>query len=124
MGDAVHTSRMMIIRIVLYKVSFDVYVTNAGDIMINIVLNRTDVEYMHRQLRHRQWFPNPSPSLSLSTPCVAGTCLQMVASGGGGWTHETTGSDKSCVLPFICSTRTTTALELLKLTPPVLVSFT
>jgi hypothetical protein len=34
---------MMITRIVLYKDRFDVYVTNAGDIMIRIVLNRRDV---------------------------------------------------------------------------------
>ncbi len=37
MGDAVHTSIMVIIRFVLYKDCFDVYVTNAGDIMIRIV---------------------------------------------------------------------------------------
>ncbi len=34
---------MMINRIVLYKDRFDVYVTNSGDIMIRIVLNRRDV---------------------------------------------------------------------------------
>jgi hypothetical protein len=43
MRDAVHPSRMMIIRIVLYKDRFDVYVTNAGNITIMIVLNRRDV---------------------------------------------------------------------------------
>ncbi len=40
MGDAVHSSRMMIIRIVLYKDCFDVCITNAGDIMNRIVSNR------------------------------------------------------------------------------------
>ncbi len=36
MGDAVHPFRMTIIRIVLYKDCFDVYVTNAWDITIRI----------------------------------------------------------------------------------------
>jgi hypothetical protein len=53
MCDAVHPSRMMIIRIASYKDNFDVYVTNAGDLTIRIVLNRRDVsgrtiEYMHQ----------------------------------------------------------------------------
>jgi hypothetical protein len=43
MRDAVHPSRIMIIRIVFYKDRFDVYVTNAGNIAIMIVLNRRDV---------------------------------------------------------------------------------
>jgi hypothetical protein len=43
MQDAVHHSRMIIIRIVLYTDRFDEYVTNAGDIMIRFVLNRRDV---------------------------------------------------------------------------------
>ncbi len=43
MRDAVHPSRIMIIRIVLYKDRFDVYVTNAGNIAIMIVLKRRDV---------------------------------------------------------------------------------
>jgi hypothetical protein len=43
MRDAVHPSRMVIIRIVLYKDHFDVYVTNAGDITIRSVLNRRDI---------------------------------------------------------------------------------
>ncbi len=52
MEDAVHHSRMIIIRIVLYTDRFDVYGTNAGDIMIRTVLNRRDVsgqdvKYMH-----------------------------------------------------------------------------
>ncbi len=50
MGDAVHTSRMVIIRIVLYKDCFDVYVTNAGDIMIRHVLNRKDVSGQVRRI--------------------------------------------------------------------------
>jgi hypothetical protein len=36
--NAVHPSGMMIFRTVLYKDRFDVYVTNAGDITIRIVL--------------------------------------------------------------------------------------
>ncbi len=43
MREAVHPSRMMIIRIVFYKARFDVYTTNAGDITIRIVFNRNDV---------------------------------------------------------------------------------
>ncbi len=42
MNDAVYPSRMMIIRIVLYKDRFDVYVRNARDFTIKIVLNRKD----------------------------------------------------------------------------------
>ncbi len=45
-----HYSRMMIIRIVLYKDHFDVYVTNTGDITIRIVLNRRDVSGQDRQI--------------------------------------------------------------------------
>jgi hypothetical protein len=72
-------------------------------------LGRT-VEYMHRQQRHQQWFPNPSLSLSLSTNCVAGICSPMVASGEGGPMKQTA-INLPCVLPFICSTRTTTTLD-------------
>jgi hypothetical protein len=43
MCDAVHPSRMVIIRIVLYKNHFDVFVTSAGNITVRIVLNRRDV---------------------------------------------------------------------------------
>jgi hypothetical protein len=50
MGDAIHPSRMMIMRIVLYKNRFNVYVTNSGEIMINIVLNRTDVSGQDRRI--------------------------------------------------------------------------
>jgi hypothetical protein len=39
MGGPFHSSRMMTIRIVLYKDRVDVYVTNTGDITIRIVLN-------------------------------------------------------------------------------------
>ncbi len=39
MRDAVHPSGMIMSRIFLYKDRFDVYVTNAGDIVIRIVLN-------------------------------------------------------------------------------------
>ncbi len=42
MRDAVHPSRMKIIRIVLYKDRFDVNVTTARDFTIKIVLNRKD----------------------------------------------------------------------------------
>ncbi len=49
MCDAVHSSTMMmIIRIVLYKYHFDVYVTNAADITIRIVLNRRNVSGQDR----------------------------------------------------------------------------
>ncbi len=48
MCDAVHPFRMMIIRIVLYKDHFDVYVTNVADITIRIVLNRRDVSGQDR----------------------------------------------------------------------------
>jgi hypothetical protein len=41
---------MMIIRIALYKDRFDVYVTNAGDIMIRIVLNRREFSGQDRLL--------------------------------------------------------------------------
>ncbi len=41
---------MMIIRIVLYKDRFDVYGTNAGDIMIRTVLNRRDVSGQDHQI--------------------------------------------------------------------------
>jgi hypothetical protein len=50
MHDAVHPSRMMIIRIVLYKARFAVYITNAGDITIRIVLNRRDVSVQDRRI--------------------------------------------------------------------------
>ena len=50
MEDAVHHSRMIIIRIVLYTDRFDVYGTNAGDIMIRTVLNRRDVSGQDRQI--------------------------------------------------------------------------
>jgi hypothetical protein len=51
MCDAVHSSTMMmIIRIVLYKDHFDVYVTNAGDITIRIFLNRRDVSRQDRRI--------------------------------------------------------------------------
>ncbi len=43
MHDAAHPSRMMMIRIVLYKGCFNVYVTNTADITIRIVLYRMDV---------------------------------------------------------------------------------
>jgi hypothetical protein len=89
MGDTVHTSRMMIIRIVLYKVSFEVYVANAGNIIIRIVSNRKEVSGQDRRIHASSaetstMVPNPSLSLSLSAPCVAGICLPMVASRGGG----------------------------------------
>jgi hypothetical protein len=38
---------MTIIRIVLYKDRFDVYVTKARDIMIRIVLNRREISGLH-----------------------------------------------------------------------------
>jgi hypothetical protein len=47
MRSAVHSSRM-IIRIVLYKDHFDVYVTKTGDITIRIVLNSRDVSRQDR----------------------------------------------------------------------------
>jgi hypothetical protein len=50
MEDAVHHSRMIIIRIVLYTDRFDVYGTNAGDITIRTVLNRRDVSGQDRQI--------------------------------------------------------------------------
>ncbi len=41
--------RSIKIRIVLYKAHFGVYVTNAGDISIRIVLNRSDVSGQDRR---------------------------------------------------------------------------
>jgi hypothetical protein len=51
MRDAVHPSKMMIISFLLYKVRFDVYLTNAGDITIRIVLNRRDVSGQDRRIQ-------------------------------------------------------------------------
>jgi hypothetical protein len=48
MSDAVHPSRMIIIRIVLYKDRFDVYITNARYTTIRIALNRWDVSGQDR----------------------------------------------------------------------------
>ncbi len=45
-----HPSKMMIISFLLYKVRFDVYITNAGDITIRIVLNRRDVSGQDRRI--------------------------------------------------------------------------
>jgi hypothetical protein len=42
MLDAFHPSRVIITRIVFHKDCFAVYVTNAGDITIRIVLNRRE----------------------------------------------------------------------------------
>jgi hypothetical protein len=50
MRDAVHPSKIMIIRTVLYTVRFDVYLTNAGDITIRIVFNRRDVSGHDRRI--------------------------------------------------------------------------
>jgi hypothetical protein len=55
MEDAVHHSRMIIIRIVLYTDRFDVYGTNAGNIMIRTVLNRRDVSGQDRQIHASTW---------------------------------------------------------------------
>jgi hypothetical protein len=43
MRDAVHPSRIMIIRIVFYKDRFDVYVTNAGNIAIRMDVSGQDL---------------------------------------------------------------------------------
>ncbi len=62
MRDAVHPSKMMIISFLLYKARFDVYLTNAGDITIRIVLNRRDVSGQDRRIhasprgQYTSWF--------------------------------------------------------------------
>ncbi len=48
--------RSIIIRIVLYKAHFDVYVTNAGDNPIRIVLDRKDVSGLDRRIHASNMF--------------------------------------------------------------------
>jgi hypothetical protein len=50
MRDVVHPSRMMIIRTVLYKDRFDLYVRNTGNITARIVLKRPYVSGQDRRI--------------------------------------------------------------------------